>query len=161
MRLCKTPYSTINHYGYDKNYLIFNGAFLLYFQLVLITQIIEVIVAETLIRLGEKRFYDDKAFPRGFAKSGNFTILEDELLMYYGDTLSGLETGRLEPMNQEEKHFLKALKDPKKANTKLETTWLKYIKHSRTRKCFYTFNSKKISTNHSAFEQELAYAYED
>ncbi len=35
-------------------------------------------------RMGEKRFYDDKAFPRGFAKSGNFTLLEEELLIYYG-----------------------------------------------------------------------------
>jgi hypothetical protein len=48
-------------------------------------------MAEIEIRMGEKRFYDNKAFPRGFAKSGNFTILEEELLIYYGDTLAGLE----------------------------------------------------------------------
>ncbi|WCE32199.1 DUF413 domain-containing protein [Vibrio sp. SCSIO 43137] len=109
-------------------------------------------MAEILLRMGEKRFYDDKAFPRGFAKSGNFTILEEELLIYYGDTMDGLETGRLEPENAEEKHFLKALKDPKKANTKLETTWLKYIKYARGRKHFHTLSSKKPSVSQSLID---------
>ena len=106
-------------------------------------------MAEILLRMGDKRFYDDKAFPRGFAKSGNFTILEEELLIFYGETMAGLESGELEPENQEERHFLKALKDPKKANTKLETIWLKYIKYSRGRKSFHTLSSKKPSTSQS------------
>jgi uncharacterized protein YifE (UPF0438 family) len=109
-------------------------------------------MAEILMRMGEKRFYDDKAFPRGFAKSGNFTILEEELLTYYGDTMAGLESGKLEPENQEERHFLKAIKDPKKAKTKLETTWLKYIRYARGRKQFHTLSSKKPSTSQSLIE---------
>jgi uncharacterized protein YifE (UPF0438 family) len=109
-------------------------------------------MAEILLRMGEKRFYDDKAFPRGFAKSGNFTILEEELLINYGDTMINLESGKLEPLNSEEKHFLKALKDPKKANTKLETTWLKYIRLARARKQFYTLSSKKPPTSQSLVE---------
>lgn len=107
---------------------------------------------QTQIRAGLKRFYDDKAFPRGFAKSGNFTIMEEELLINYGDTLYGLEQGNIEPENSEEKHFLKALKDPKKANSKLETTWLKYIKYSRGRKNFYTLSSKKPTLSQSLID---------
>ncbi|WP_299694396.1 DUF413 domain-containing protein [uncultured Vibrio sp.] len=109
-------------------------------------------MAEILMRMGEKRFYDGKAFPRGFAKSGNFTILEEELLTYYGDTMAGLESGELDAENAEEKHFLKALKDPKKANTKLETTWLKYIKLARGRKVFHTLSSKKPTISQSLVE---------
>ncbi len=121
-------------------------------------------MAEILLRMGEKRFYDDKAFPRGFAKSGNFTLIEEELLIYYGDTMAALESGRLAPENQEEKHFLKTLKDPKKAHTKLETTWLKYIKYARGRKQFHTLNSKKSSINHSLIEltdDDTCDTYED
>jgi len=119
-------------------------------------------MTEIQLRMGEKRFYDDKAFPRGFAKSGNFTILEEELLIYYGDTMVNLESGELKPENSEEKHFLKVLKDPKKANTKLETTWLKYIKLARARKQFHTLNSKKnTSTNRSLAEMTDDYTNSD
>ncbi|PWI32513.1 hypothetical protein DI392_15815 [Vibrio albus] len=111
-------------------------------------------MAEIEIRMGEKRFYDNKAFPRGFAKSGNFTILEEELLIYYGDTLAGLEAGILEAESKEEKHFLKVLEDHGKAQTKLEKAWLKYIKYARGRKQFHTLNSKKSTTSQSLVELE-------
>ncbi|USD67594.1 DUF413 domain-containing protein [Vibrio sp. SCSIO 43136] len=107
-------------------------------------------MADYQLRMGERRFYDDKAFPRGFAKSGNFTLVEEELLIYYGQTMLALEQGSLLPENAEEKHFLKALKDPKKANSKLETVWLKYIKFARGRKQFHTLNSKKSSASNNS-----------
>jgi uncharacterized protein YifE (UPF0438 family) len=120
-------------------------------------------MAEIEIRMGEKRFYDNKAFPRGFAKSGNFTILEEELLIYYGDTLAGLEACTLDPVNKEEKHFLKVLQDHSKAQSKLEKAWLKYIKYARGRKTFHTLNSKKPIASQSLVEldDEPNVLYED
>jgi uncharacterized protein YifE (UPF0438 family) len=102
---------------------------------------------ESEVRMGERRFFDDKAFPRGFGKSGNFTIIEDDILSSYGQTLLALELGDLEPVNAEEKHFLKVIKNPGKAKTKLEQTWLKYISLSRGRKNFYTLNSGSKRSN--------------
>ncbi len=95
------------------------------------------------IRLGERRFFDNKAFPRGFGKSGNFTVAEDDILSSYGQTLFALELGELFPINAEERHFLKALRNPGKAKSKIEQTWLKYIKIARGRKVFHTLNSKR------------------
>ena len=43
-------------------------------------------MSETEFRHGKKRFYDTIKFPRGFAKSGNFTLSEEEILTLFGDT---------------------------------------------------------------------------
>ena len=37
-------------------------------------------MSDTLFRRGKKRFFDNKKFPRGFAKSSNFTLAEDDYL---------------------------------------------------------------------------------
>ncbi|MGF1754095.1 DUF413 domain-containing protein [Vibrio makurazakiensis] len=100
-------------------------------------------MSETEFRHGKKRFYDAKKFPRGFAKSGDFTLVDEEILTLFGDTMLGLETGELLPENSEEKHFLKVLSYPHKAKTKLERVWLKYIQLARGRKRFHTLNGGK------------------
>ncbi len=92
---------------------------------------------DTKIRVGEKRYFDNKAFPRGFGKSGNFTLVEDDVLSSYGQTLIQLESGELLPINAEEKHFLKVLKNPGKARSRIEQIWLKYLLLSRGRRTFY------------------------
>ncbi len=102
-------------------------------------------MTDTMVRVGEKQFYDDKNFPRGFAKSGNFTIMEEELLLNYGDTLSSLAKGKLTPENDDEKHFLKVIKGTKKAKTKLEQVWVKYQKYANGHNVFYSLNSSKKS----------------
>ncbi|MCG7588302.1 DUF413 domain-containing protein, partial [Photobacterium sp. OFAV2-7] len=38
----------------------------------------------------EGKFYDDKNFPRGFNRSGVFTISKAALLLDYGRTMKGL-----------------------------------------------------------------------
>ncbi|CAM3909135.1 hypothetical protein VA7868_01144 [Vibrio aerogenes CECT 7868] len=100
-------------------------------------------MVESEIRIGEKRFYDNKAFPRGFSKSGNFTLAEDDILSSYGQTLQALESGEIMPVNTEEKHFLKALRNPGKSKSKIEKTWLKYIQIARGRKSFHTLNGNR------------------
>jgi uncharacterized protein YifE (UPF0438 family) len=99
-------------------------------------------MVESEIRVGEKRFHDHKAFPRGFGKSGYFTIVEDDILSSYGQTLLALELGDIFPANTEEKHFLKVLRNPGKAKSKIEQTWLKYIKLSRGKKTLHTLNGR-------------------
>lgn len=99
-------------------------------------------MSETEFRNGNKKFYDTKKFPRGFAKSGDFTIAEEDILIQYGDTMRALETGEIQPENAEEKHFLEMLENPDLANTKLERAWLKYVRLSRGRKRFHTLNGR-------------------
>ncbi len=69
----------------------------------------------------EKTFFDTKKFPRGFAKSGDFTLAEEDILTRYGDTMLGLESGELQPENADEEHFLKVLANPELAENKLES----------------------------------------
>ncbi|CAH0529595.1 DUF413 domain-containing protein [Vibrio hippocampi] len=99
-------------------------------------------MTETLFRHGKKRFYDANKFPRGFAKSGDFTLVEENILTTFGETMLALECGQIAPENAEEKHFTKVLLNPSKAKSKLEHTWLKYIRLARGRKAFHTLNSK-------------------
>ncbi|WNJ97972.1 DUF413 domain-containing protein [Vibrio ruber] len=99
-------------------------------------------MSETEFRYGKKRFYDNKKFPRGFAKSGDFTLAEEELLIQFGETMSQLESGVLEPVNTDERRFLLVLEQPEKATTKLERVWLKYVRLARGRKRFHTLNGR-------------------
>ncbi|GMM90350.1 DUF413 domain-containing protein [Vibrio fortis] len=96
------------------------------------------------IRQGKTRFYDNKHFSRGFSKSGDFTLVEDEILTFFGTTLLALENGELTPENQAEVDFLSVVKGQKEPTTKLEKTWVKYIKLSRGKKRFHTLNSKPV-----------------
>ncbi|MBA5761336.1 DUF413 domain-containing protein [Vibrio sp. 404] len=99
-------------------------------------------MSDTEFRHGKKRFYDNTKFPRGFAKSGDFTLAEEEILTIFGDTMLGLENGELSPQNAEEKHFVKVIENPGKAKTKLERVWLKYVQLARGRKRFHTLNGR-------------------
>lgn len=105
----------------------------------------EVDMSETVFRLGKKRFFDTKKFPRGFAKSGDFTLGEENLLTQYGDTMLGLESGALQPENAEEQRFLQVLDNPELAESKLEKVWVKYVRLSRGRKRFHTLNGRNKS----------------
>jgi uncharacterized protein YifE (UPF0438 family) len=119
-------------------------------------------MSATQFRQGKKRFYDNSKFPRGFAKSGDFTLAEEEILIFYGETMLGLETGQLDADNQEEKHFLKVLDNPGKAKSKLERTWLKYTQLARGRKRFHTLNGRtKPDVNNEDYTEETSLTEED
>lgn len=108
-------------------------------------------MSEESFRFGNKSFIDDINFARGFRKSGDFTLLEAEMLSLYGDTMLALETGILTPLTLEEDHFVRALKQPYKAKTKLELVWIKYCKLSREPRRFHSLSSTnyKRSRNQS------------
>jgi hypothetical protein len=61
----------------------------------------EATMSDIEVRVGQKRFFDNKKFPRGFGKSGDFTLVEADLLTTYGETLNSLQHGELEPENSE------------------------------------------------------------
>ena len=118
-------------------------------------------MSDTEFRHGKKRFYDNTKFPRGFAKSGDFTLAEEETLTLYGDTMFGLETGELSPQNAEEKHFVKVIENPGKAKTKLERIWLKYIQLARGRKRFHTLNGRTKPDASEDYSEDSSLVEED
>ena len=82
-------------------------------------------------RMGQKSFEDLENFPDGFVESGLFTDEEEEILVYWGETMYGLEIGDLFPENQEEEHFVRILDKPNLANSPLEKAWLKYRSYAK------------------------------
>jgi len=72
------------------------------------------------------RFFDE-SFPRGFSKSGDFTIKESELLHLYGHTLLSLQSGQRQPISEDEQHFLQAITGKAEPINTLEKAWLKYM----------------------------------
>ncbi|GAA6206614.1 MULTISPECIES: DUF413 domain-containing protein [Thalassotalea] len=74
------------------------------------------------------RFYDDVHFPRGFSKSGDFTIADAELLSVIGKRLLMLEQGEVLPENQVEEKFVFSCKSGNEGETKIEILWQKYKK---------------------------------
>ncbi|WP_162047736.1 DUF413 domain-containing protein [Vibrio taketomensis] len=118
-------------------------------------------MSDTEFRQGKKRFYDNTKFPRGFAKSGNFTIAEEEILTVYGDTMLGLETGELTPQSAEEKHFVKVIENPENAKSKLERVWLKYVQLARGRKRFHTLNGRNKPEASDDYAEDNSLVEED
>ncbi|WP_432455574.1 DUF413 domain-containing protein [Agarivorans sp. QJM3NY_29] len=100
----------------------------------------------TEFRFGKKRFYDDQKFKRGFSKSGNFTLLEAELLSLYGETMKAINSGELLPESNQEQRFLLVCSQQLEASTKLEKVWLKYKTLTNARRRFHTLHSSHGNT---------------
>ncbi|MCE0495417.1 DUF413 domain-containing protein [Vibrio salinus] len=81
------------------------------------------------LRMGKNHFEDRENFPDGFVESGFFSDMEEDILIYWGETMYRLEIGDIYPENEEEEHFVRMLDKPEIANSILERTWLKYRRH--------------------------------
>lgn len=92
-------------------------------------------------------FYDDSNFPRGFRKSGNFTIRESELLCTIGKRLQLLAAGKVLPETEVEKNFITVCTGVKAPESHAEKLWVKYTGLTKKRS-FHTLNGgRKLTTN--------------
>jgi len=93
--------------------------------------------------IAESPFYDDAHFPRGFSKSGNFSIVESELLTQVGKRLFMLEQGFNKPENTVEEQFVQFCKAQMEGElegqNKVELLWTKYKKLTKY-KPFHSLN---------------------
>ncbi len=95
----------------------------------------------------QKKFYDDKNFPRGFSRSGDFTLKEAEMLEAYGSACRQLSLENSEPQTAEEQHFVAVCRGEAEAETALERAWLKYVRLTGQRRFFTLFGSTKSSAS--------------
>ncbi|WP_064609192.1 DUF413 domain-containing protein [Photobacterium sp. J15] len=86
----------------------------------------------------EGKFYDDKNFPRGFNRSGVFTITEARLLEDYGRTMRGLYDGTLTPVSNSEHQFIAAIHGELNIQSDYAKCWLKYINKTSNKVRSYT-----------------------
>ena len=71
-------------------------------------------------------FYDDANFPRGFSKSGDFTIAEADALHQYGHAMNALQNGKRKPATDEEKVFVAVCLGKQAPTSTAERAWIKY-----------------------------------
>lgn len=87
-----------------------------------------------------RRFFDDKNYPRGFSRHGDYTIRESQTLEQYGQAFKALELGEREPVTEEEKAFVAFCRGERPAETFFEKTWNKYRSRISTTKRVYTLS---------------------
>ena len=86
----------------------------------------------------EGKFYDDKNFPRGFDRSGVFTISEASILESYGRAMSGLQTGTLSPIDDNEMQFLTEIQGKIETTSEYGQCWRKYLAQTGNKVRSYT-----------------------
>ncbi|WKE65337.1 DUF413 domain-containing protein [Gallaecimonas kandeliae] len=85
-----------------------------------------------------KKFFDDLNFPRGFQRSGDFTITEANLLTDKGMGMHELASGQREPMTADEQRFISVCRGEQPASSNEEKVWLKYLNRITQRRHIYT-----------------------
>lgn len=93
------------------------------------------------IRKGERPFVDDLRFPRGFNRSGDFSINDSVILKDYGITMKQLYDGAIFPENDAERHFCDVVNGKLEPETSFERVWLRYLQKINNR-TFHTLNSR-------------------
>ncbi len=88
----------------------------------------------------ERRFFDDKNYPRGFARHGDYTIKEAQALEQYGQAFKALDLGEREPVTEEEKAFVAVCRGEKEPSTFFEKAWNKYCSRIAAKKRVYTLS---------------------
>lgn len=73
-----------------------------------------------------RRFMDDHHFPYGFARSGDFTIWQANLLEAHGHAYLELEQGLRQPSDQTERDFVLFCRGDKVAESDHEKVWNRY-----------------------------------
>ncbi|GAA79749.1 MULTISPECIES: DUF413 domain-containing protein [Pseudoalteromonas] len=96
--------------------------------------------------VSQRQFYDDHNFPRGFSRSGNFTLLEASILDQHGVVLKGLHNKTIEPQNEHQEQFLAVAMGTLEPTNPIERAWIKYLKLTTCKSKFHTlFGRSKIS----------------
>lgn len=90
-----------------------------------------------------KKFYDDKNYPRGFARSGDFTTAESALLEKHGIALKALSDGVQPAANDEERRFVAVVNGEVEAQSTIEKVWVKYLKRTTSKKFYTLFGKSK------------------
>lgn len=97
----------------------------------------------------EKKFFDEKNYPHGFSRSGDYTVRESKVLEDYGTRLSLLAAKDVTPETPAEEHFVAVIYDDQDPDSFIEKTWLKYQRLITEDKRVYILadSVSQISTN--------------
>ncbi|NAX46063.1 DUF413 domain-containing protein [Photobacterium halotolerans] len=100
------------------------------------------------------KFYDDKHFPRGFNRSGVFTVGEASILESYGRTMRGIHDGLLKPETPEEEQFFAEITGQQEISSDFAKCWVKYLKQTSTKTRSYTLCNSPRKSSASSFDDD-------
>ncbi|ATZ10123.1 MaoP family protein [Erwinia amylovora] len=89
------------------------------------------------------RFFDNKHYPRGFSRHGDFTIKEAQLLEHYGNAFNELDLAKRQPTTEEERLFIEVCRGVREPQTEAEKVWSKYMTRIKRPKRFHTLSGGK------------------
>lgn len=92
----------------------------------------------------EKKFFDDRNFPHGFQRSGDFTRAQAQLLESKGVAMKALHEGTRQPRTPEEEHFVATCMGQAKPSTDTEKTWALYLTSLRRKQIYFTASSAAV-----------------
>src|SRR5690606_37077782 len=75
----------------------------------------------------QKKFFDDRNYPHGFQRSGDFTRIQAQLLESKGVAMKALHQGSRQPQTAAEEHFVAVCQGKESATTDIEKTWPLYL----------------------------------
>lgn len=100
-----------------------------------------------------RKFYDDKNYPRGLSRSGDFTLNEGRILEAHGVAMQELMSGTRAPVNEEEERFVLVCEGSADATSSFEKAWKKYQNKVLSPKHFHTlFGRNKVDSDDSAVD---------
>lgn len=91
-----------------------------------------------------RRFYDDKHFPRGFSRSGVFTIKEAQVLESFGHAFKELDEQLRQPNDVVEQHFVAVCRGEQNPESLEEKAWLKFKQRTGRRRFHALVGSPKV-----------------
>mgnify|MGYP002637798151 CR=1 FL=1 len=103
----------------------------------------------------KKRFYDNKKFPYGFSRSGDFSIAEAQCLEKYGALYKALIENQVIDPSKSDLKLIKACQGPVKTMSFEEETWLKYLNYQTRSQVWITPNAKAANSDKSSSSDEL------
>ena len=75
----------------------------------------------------QKTFSDRLHFPYGFARSGQLSKKQADLIERHGEAYKNLASGHQQPATAEEQEFVRCCNQLKEAETEHEKVWLFYL----------------------------------
>lgn len=87
---------------------------------------------------GYGRFFDDANYPYGFARSGDFSRNQADLLEQYGNALKALHQGDCQPRDEQEARFVEVCQGQQAAQSPLEKAWLLYLTGLKKRNVYFS-----------------------
>ena len=102
----------------------------------------------------KSKFFGDKYFSYGVARSGEFTLHQVALLETYGTAYEALYTGERTPATREEEDFVKVFHGKREASTEHEKVWALLLDKTQNRRVVSAFGSTPVDTSSIVVEED-------